>query len=175
MTMIETERLILRRPILEDFDLWAEMMAHEDAARFLGGAQPKAAVWRTLMTVRGAWELTGVSMFAVVEKASGKWVGRGGPWQPHEWPGTEVGWGLHPDSWGKGYALEAAVAAMNYAFDTLGWTEVVHAIDPAHERSPALARRLGSTNRGPGRLPAPFATSPVDIWGQTRDAWRARR
>lgn len=52
-----------------------------------------------IMQMVGAWELTGVSMFSIIEKASGKWVGRAGPWQPFAWPGTEVGWGLHPDAW----------------------------------------------------------------------------
>lgn len=36
------------------------------------------------------------------------------------------------------------------------------------------ARRLGSVNRGAGRLPPPFHNHPIDIWGQTRDEWRAR-
>jgi hypothetical protein len=35
--------------------------------------------------------------------------------------------------------------------------------------------RLGSVNRGPGKLPAPLENETVDLWGQTADAWRARR
>ena len=33
-------------------------------------------------------------MFSVIEKDSGRWIGRIGPWQPEGWPGTEVGWSL---------------------------------------------------------------------------------
>ncbi len=41
--------------------------------------------------------------------------------------------------------------------------------------SQAVARRLGSSNLGTGSLPAPYDTAPIDIWGQSREAWRARR
>ena len=92
------------------------------------------------------------------------------------WAGlVQIGWALHPDAWGKGYAYEAAAATMDYAFDVLGWDDVIPSIDPDNTASQRLAERLGSTNRGPGRLPAPYEASTVDRWGQTRDAWRARR
>jgi RimJ/RimL family protein N-acetyltransferase len=172
--MIETERLLLRPVQVGDLDRWAEMMADEEACRYVGGVQPKAMVWRSLMTMAGAWALTGVAMFSVVEKSTARWVGRVGPWQPFGWPGTEVGWSLHPDAWGKGYALESARAMMDYAFTTLGWTTVIHCIDPKNTPSQRVAERLGSRKLGPGRLPAPYANDPVDLWGQTREEWMSR-
>lgn len=173
--MIETERLLLRKPLLEDLDRWADMMADERSAKHIGGVQAKAIAWRGLMTVAGAWEVTGVAMFSVIEKATGQWIGRIGPWQPHGWPGTEVGWGLHTDAWGKGYAVEAATASLDYAFDVLGWADVIHCIHPANTPSQKVAERLGSVNRGPSKLPPPYENDPVDIWGQTREEWKARR
>ena len=173
--VLQTERLTLRPIALEDFPRWAEMMADPEAARFLGGAQPAATAWRGFMTMAGAWSLTGVSMFSVVERDSGRWLGRIGPWRPHDWPGTEVGWGLHPEAQGKGYGLEAATAAIDYAFDVLGWTEVIHCIDPENLPSIRLAERVGSYNQGPTRLPPPFDQLAIDRWGQTREQWRARR
>jgi RimJ/RimL family protein N-acetyltransferase len=149
-------------------------MADGEASRFIGGPQPRAAAWRGFMTMAGAWAMTGFSMFSVIDRASGRWLGRIGPWRPEGWPGPEVGWGLVRAAWGQGYAFEAASAAIDWAFDHLGWDEVIHSIDPANAPSQALARRLGSTNRGPGRLPEPLQDEPVDIWGQTREAWRAR-
>lgn len=159
---------------MADFPRWAELMADPETARFIGGVQAPAATWRAMMSMAGAWSLTGVAMFSVIERETGLWLGRIGPWQPLGWPGTEVGWSLHPDAHGKGYAMEAAVASIDYAFDVLGWTEVIHCIDPDNVPSQKLADRLGSTNRGPGTLPAPFETARVDIWGQSRDQWRAR-
>jgi RimJ/RimL family protein N-acetyltransferase len=173
--MIETERLLLRLPSLDDIDRWAELMADADAARFIGGVQPKPVVWRIVMSQAGAWALTGVGMFSVIEKSTGRWLGRVGPWCPLGWPGTEVGWALHPDAQGHGYALEAARASMDYAADVLGWTDIIHSIDPANVASQRLAERLGSVNRGMGRLPAPYEDMPVQLWGQTRDEWKARR
>ena len=173
--ILETERLTLRPTALEDFPRWAELMADPETARFIGGVQAPAATWRAMMSMAGAWSLTGVAMFSVIEHETGLWLGRIGPWQPLGWPGTEVGWSLHPDAHGKGYAMEAAIASIDYALDVLGWTEVIHCIDPDNVPSQKLAERLGSTNRGPGTLPPPFETARVDIWGQSRDQWRARR
>ncbi len=172
---IETERLILRLPLIEDFDPYAELHANEDAARHIGGVLLRAPAWRKFLQMPGAWAMQGYAMFSLVEKASGRWVGQAGPWQPVGWPGTEVGWALHPSSWGKGYAREAAVASIDWVFANLGWSEVIHSIAPENHASQALAARLGSTNRGPGKLPPPHADVPIDIWGQSREQWLARR
>ena len=169
---VETPRLILRVPRLEDLDPWAAMMADEETARFIGGVVSREVMWRGLMTMIGAWHATGVSMFSVVEKSTGRWVGRLGPWMPEGWPGPEVGWAIVRDRWGRGYATEGAAAAMEFAFNRLGWTDVIHSIAPDNIASQHVARKLGSRNRGPGRLPPPFTESPVDIWGQTLEEWR---
>ena len=114
-------------------------------------------------------------MFSVIETATGRWIGRLGAWSPADWPGNEIGWGLAREAWGKGYAQEGAAAAMDWAFDTLGWREVIHCIDPDNGASQAVARRLGSASLRQGRLPPPYDGEPVDIWGQTREQWRARQ
>lgn len=172
---IETERLVLRVPSAEDFDAYAELLADEEACRYIGGHMPRAAAWRKFLQMPGAWLIQGFGMFSVIDKASGQWLGQMGPWQPAGWPGTEVGWAFRRSAWGKGYATEAAIAAMDWACDYLGWTDIIHSIDPDNQASQALARRLGSRNRGPGRLPAPFDAAEVEIWGQTREQWHARR
>lgn len=171
---LETERLILRPPADVDLDGWAEMMADPEAARFIGGVQPRANAWRFMAAMAGSWALNGFGMFSVIEKASGRWLGRIGPWRPEDWPGTEVGWGLHPSAWGQGYAVEAAEATIDWVFDQLGWTEVIHCIDPENAPSRKVAQRLGSTNRGLGKLPPPYEATQIDIWGQTAARWRAR-
>jgi len=173
--VIETERLILRLPEASDLDGWASMTADPDTMRFIGGVASRAEAWRQLCTMRGAWDIRGFAMFSVIERASGQWVGRLGAWEPEGWPGKEVGWGVAPAFAGRGYAYESAVAAMVHVFDTLGWTEVIHSIDPENARSIALAQRLGSTNLGPTQLPEPYHTARVDAWGQSAAQWRTRR
>lgn len=172
---IETERLILRPPQSNDFDGYAALMGDAQAARFIGGQQVRALAWRSFLASAGAWTIQGFSMFSVLEKSSGQWLGRLGPWYPEGWPGTEVGWGLARSAWGKGYACEGAVAAIDWTFEHLDWAEVIHCIDPANTPSQALAQRLGSTCRGPGKLPAPYEDAPFEIWGQTREQWLAKR
>ena len=172
---LETERLILRQPQVGDFDRYAELLGDAQAARYIGGQLSRAAAWRRFLQMPGAWALQGFGMFSIVEKASGRWLGQLGPWKPEGWPGNEVGWSFHPDAWGNGYATEAAIAAIDWAFDQLGWDDIIHCIDPGNLASQRLAARLGSRNQGPGRLPAPYEDSPTDIWGQSREQWRARR
>lgn len=172
---IETPRLLLRVPTAADLDAWAAMMEDREAARFIGGVMPRSMTWRAMMTVIGAWHSYGFAMFSVFEKATGRWVGRLGPWKPEGWPGTEIGWAIVRDCWGRGYAPEGAIAATNWAFDQLGWTHIIHSIAPDNVASQAVARKLGSRNLGPGTLPPPFQESRIDIWGQSRDEWRAAR
>jgi len=171
---LETPRLILRPPRADDLDAWAEMMLDEPSARFIGGTMPRAVCWRQLMTMIGAWHAQGFAMFSVIEKESGRWLGRVGPWQPEGWPGTEIGWAIVRQCWGRGYAGEAAAVATDWAFDTLGWANVIHSIAPANLSSQRVAQKLGSRNLGPGKLPPPFADDRVDLWGQSREEWRLR-
>ena len=171
---IETARLTLRPLRPEDFQPWAAFAADEPTMRHIGGVQARSQAWRGFMSVAGAWAMNGWSMFSVIEKASGRWVGRLGPWAPADWPGTEVGWGIVRDCWGQGYASEGAAAAIDWAFESLGWTEVIHCIDPDNAASQGVARRLGSRLLRQGRLPPPYDEPLVDIWGQSREAWRAQ-
>ncbi|MCJ0824641.1 GNAT family N-acetyltransferase [Luteimonas sp. 50] len=172
---LETERLILRQPRIGDFERYAELLGDAQAARYIGGQLSRAAAWRRFLQMPGAWSLQGFGMFSVVDKASGRWLGQIGPWKPEGWPGNEVGWSFHPDAWGRGYATEAGAAAIGWAFDNLGWDDIIHCIHPDNRASQQLAMRFGSRNLGPARLPAPYEDSPNEIWGQGRDEWRARR
>lgn len=170
-----TERLILRPPRPEDFDGWMELMGDPVAARFIGGAQPPAAAWRGFTCMAGAWALYGFGMFSVLERATGRCIGRLGPWRPHGWPGDEIGYGLVRGAWGKGYATEGCTAAIDWALEQLGWTGFIHCIAPDNTASQAVATRLGSRRVGPTRLPPPFEDAAVELWAQSADDWRARR
>ena len=173
--LLVTEHLILRPPAAEDLDGWAAFHADPEAMRFLGGVVSRAASWRMLCTMAGAWHIRGFSMFSLIERSSGRWVGRVGPWQPEGWPGTEVGWGVLPEFAGRGYAREAAVASIDFAVEMLHWDEVIHCIDPANSASIKLAERLGAVDRGPTTLPAPLDVFAVNRWSQSAAEWKARR
>ena len=172
---VETARLILRQPRLSDLEPWAQFMADPEAANHIGGVQPRSVVWRSLAAMAGAWAIAGFGMFSVLEKSSGEWIGRLGPWNPDGWPGTEVGWGIRREYWGRGYASEGSIAAIDWAFAQLGWTEVIHTIAPENQSSIALARRLGSAKLRSTHLPPPYAHLEVDVWGQSRAQWQMQR
>lgn len=59
----------------------------------------------------------------------------------------EVGWHLHPDSWGHGFATEAATAALAKGFAD-GLAEIHAMVRPGNDRSAAVCRRLGMTPQG---------------------------
>jgi RimJ/RimL family protein N-acetyltransferase len=177
---LTTARLILRPPQHEDFDGFAEMAAEEETMRFIGGVAPRDAAWRTMAQLAGSWPLLGYGMFSVLRRDTGEWIGRLGPWRPGgkegSWPGDEVGWGLKASAAGQGYALEGATAAIDWAFDQLGWDHVIHCIDKANAPSIALATRLGSQReRADVRLAPPFEDAIVDIYGQSKAQWKARQ
>jgi RimJ/RimL family protein N-acetyltransferase len=169
-----TERLTLRPPSAEDFEGWVAFCADPETMHHLGGVQGRGQAWRTLCTMAGAWQIRGYAMFSMILRDTGQWIGRTGPWMPEGWPGEEVGWGVAREYAGKGFAYEAAVASIDYAFDILGWDKVIHTIDPANSASIALAERLGSYDQGPTRLPDPFEHITVRAWGQSKAEWAAR-
>ena len=144
--IIETERLILR-PLdgNKDFEAWFEMTSDAETMEFIGGsALNRGQSWRSMAMMIGHATIRGYSMFAVVEKDTDKFVGRIGPWFPEMWEAPEIGWGLTKSATGKGYAVEAARACVDYAFNDLGWDNVIHCIDAKNVGSIKVAERIGS-------------------------------
>ena len=145
MTVLETDRLIMRPLTGDDFADYAAMLADRQVAGGLAesvGSSP-ADAWRSLAMFIGHRGIRGYSHWALVEKATGRFVGRAGPWQPHGFPGLGVGWCLAREHWGKGYATEAARASLGYCLEELGAREVISVILPENSRSIAVAERIG--------------------------------
>jgi RimJ/RimL family protein N-acetyltransferase len=163
-TGIETDRLILRKWRESDIAANTEMLSDPLSARFITAdrkpvTEPMAG-WRNSAVMAGHWALHGFGMFAVEEKSSGKFAGRVGPFYPPVWPGFEVGWGIAKEFRGRGYALEAALAAIEWTFATFELDRIVHCIDRENTASQAVARRLGACNEGETML----LGHPVDLW-----------
>lgn len=169
LPVIHTDRLILRPPSPEDFDAWADFSADEEVMRYIGGTQPRSVAWRTMAMHAGSWHLKGFGLFSVLERTSGKWIGRAGPWQPDGWPEPEIGYSLARENWGRGYASEAASAALAWAFETLRWTKAVHYIIPENLASIAVAKKIGSQFLAETLLPPPISSEQTFlIYGQSR-------
>jgi RimJ/RimL family protein N-acetyltransferase len=145
--VLETERLILRGFQPGDFEPFADFYASE-ASHFVGGPQERPLAWRRVASYAGGWALCGFGKFLVQEKASGRAVGIVGPWYPDGWPEPEIGWTILPEFQRRGYAMEAALCSLNYAYDKLGWATAMSAIFPGNEPSIKMAERLGAKRDG---------------------------
>ena len=172
--MIETERLKLRPWCSADIAPNTAMLSDPGTARFItADGKPVAnelVGWRNAAIMAGHWVLHGVGMFVVEEKASGKFAGRVGPWFPPGWPGFEVGWGIASEFRGKGYAVEAARAAIDWSFATFEIDRIVHCIDHENAASRAVARRLKADKQGETDLFGHVA----EVWVTTRHSWMAQ-
>jgi RimJ/RimL family protein N-acetyltransferase len=58
-------------------------------------------------------------------------------------PAVEIGWRLHPDFWSRGFATEAASAALQFGFEEAGLTEIVAFTTTMNTRSQAVMMRIG--------------------------------
>jgi RimJ/RimL family protein N-acetyltransferase len=172
--LIETERLKLRRWRETDIAPNTQMLSDPDTARFItSDGKPitdEFVGWRNSAIMAGHWALHGFGMFVVEEKGSGKFIGRVGPWLPPSWPGFEIGWGIAREFRGKGYALEAARASIDWAFAIFEIDRIIHCIDRENVASQAVARRLGAKKTREMNL---FGHA-ADVWVTERDAWTAR-
>jgi RimJ/RimL family protein N-acetyltransferase len=80
---------------------------------------------------------------------------------------VEIGWHLHPDAWGRGYASEAARAVLAHGF--AGGLEEVHAVTHlTNEPSQAVCRRIGMEHRG---VTHKWYVEPSEHFVATREAW----
>ncbi len=168
---LETSRLVLRQPVESDLDGWAAFDNDARATKFFGGPKSRADAWEMLASAAGMWALRDCGLFSVLEKGSGRWIGRVGPWKP-EGATAEVGWAILPSEWGKGYAHEAASAAIDWVIDHLAWTQINHCIDADNGASIRLAEKLGSRWL---RSELDAHGKPTQVYGQTSESWIAGR
>ncbi|MEZ5315981.1 MAG: GNAT family N-acetyltransferase [Vicinamibacterales bacterium] len=151
MVVLETSRLTLRPP--EEADLDAFVDIHEDPEVLsyltrLGDASGRAAGWRTIALLIGHWALRGYGQWTVVERASGEIIGRVGLWAPEGWPGVELGWIIRRSRWNEGFATEAALAAVDFAFTHTDVTYLISQIRSDNTASIRIAQKLGATLDG---------------------------
>lgn len=144
---LTTARLTLRALSNDDFPTVAAFYA-SDRAKHVGGPATAEQTWRMLATELGHWSLRGYGRWAVEETATGAFAGIIGPWYPLGWPEPEIGWDLMNGFEGKGYATEAAMAALSYAYSDLGWPTAISLVAPPNDGSRRVAQRMGAVQEG---------------------------
>jgi RimJ/RimL family protein N-acetyltransferase len=150
--MIETERLILRNWREEDIEPFIRHTNTPAVMRWLGGVKTKEDHRTAFRDRIMHWQESGFTFWAVERKADAALLGFCGlkladsAGSPIEGM-LEIGWRLREDAWGQGYAKEAAIASLDFAFETLGADRVVAITFVGNEPSWGLMERLGMKRR----------------------------
>ena len=145
---LHTDRLLLRAVHSDDIDALAAMQANPEVRRFLGDGTllNREQAWVLMERMLGQWALRGYGVFAVDH--GGSFAGWAGVLHPLEWPEPELGYSLDQPYWGRGIATEAARAARDWAFATLGVERLASFIRPDNIRSKRVAEKLGAVREG---------------------------
>lgn len=144
-----TQRLIVRELTEADAPALHELHRRDEVMRWLDrtlstGVEDelrRLARWRE-------YERDGFGFFGIELRETGALAGVLILKPFDDLPHVDLGWRLHPDHWGRGYATEAARGAVTYAFGTLGLDELAAATLPDNVRSRAVMERLGMTYAG---------------------------
>jgi len=154
--LIETERLLLRKPEQEDADDLLGFVGDDEVMRWIGGeAGGREAAIEHVERWIARWDANGVGPFAVVY--DGRVIGRVGllVWDRRSWQTstyeragehaiTELGWALARAHWGQGLATEAARAVREWTYAERGVERLISLIDPKNTRSVRVADKLGA-------------------------------
>ncbi|HEY2443169.1 MAG TPA: GNAT family N-acetyltransferase [Streptosporangiaceae bacterium] len=144
-----TDRLVMRRWRDADREPYAQMNSDPTVMRYFPALQDRAASDVGIDRMEALFERQGFGLWALELAGTGEFIGFTGlnP-MPEGVPGSgrmEVGWRLVERAWHRGYATEAATAAVDVAFGGIGLREVWSMTAVLNKPSQAVMRRLGMT------------------------------
>jgi len=139
---LHTARLTLREYRREDFDAFAAHCADPVSAAHLVPADRQTA-WRIFCSQAGLWLIHGAGWWAIEEKETGQLIGSVGAFFREESSVMELGWNTYRAFWGRGFANEAAAAALHHALAIRREPKVRALIASANASSLRVAERLG--------------------------------
>jgi len=175
---LETDRLILRTPRLQDAEYY---VAYKMSARakFTGGPIDRNAAQAGFFKIAGQWVIRGYGLFMATTRDDPETViGGFGVFHPLKWREPEFGWTLYDvAAEGKGYVTEAMRAIIPWAWPVMGVDTAQSHIDEGNHASVAVARALGATldaetTRIENADGGEFADhdTPVNIWRHQKGA-----
>lgn len=141
--VLETARLVLRPPVIEDFAAYARLMASPRAVH-MGGPYDLSGAWGWFCHDVAQWQLFGHGALMIDLKSADICVGQVGINAGPRFPERELGWMLYDGYEGNGYATEAASRMRDWAFTEHGFGTLVSYIDATNTASAAVAVRLGA-------------------------------
>lgn len=146
---LRTQRLLLRPWRKDDVAAFVAMSADPAVMEFLRPFPDREACEAWVGRARSHWEQHGFGQWVVELPGEQSFIGVVGlatvSYEAHFTPAIEIAWRLLRALWRRGYANEAAQAALDYGFDKLGLAEIVAVTVPANLRSLRVMERLGMT------------------------------
>lgn len=144
---VRTARLLMRRWRASDRAPFADLNADPEVMRYFPSPLDRAASDDLIDRLEQLFDEQGFGLWALEVLATGEFIGFTGlnP-MPRGVPGAggqEVGWRLARDAWHKGYATEAAQAALDTGFISLGLAEICSMTSVLNKPSQAVMQRLG--------------------------------
>jgi len=150
--MLTTDRLILRQWTEDDFAPFYRMCSDPDVMEFFPSRLTEEESDAMARKIQSLIQERDWGFWAVELRGLDKFIGFTGLHMPRAnlpfAPCVEVGWRLAKEHWNKGYATEAATAALHYAFEQLVLDEVVSFTAQTNQRSQAVMEKLGMSNAG---------------------------
>jgi RimJ/RimL family protein N-acetyltransferase len=147
---LKTERLILRPWTDADFAPFAAMSADPKVMEHFPATLTRTESDNVATILKSDIEIMGYGFWALEVPGVAPFIGFTGirpvTFEAHFVPAVEIGWRLAPAHWGKGYASEAAHAALDFGFGPLGLPEIVSFTVTGNTRSQAVMQRLGMTH-----------------------------
>lgn len=144
--VVQTARLCLRRMAATDIEPVARMFSDPEVMRYsITGTRDREASVAWLERSIAVYDEHGFGFLAAIERKSGEYVGHVGL-LPQEVDGqreVEIGYWLRRQSWGLGYATEAARACRDHGLDALDRERLISIIVPSNERSRRVAQKIG--------------------------------
>jgi len=146
---LRTERLLLRRWLPADREVFAALNADPVVTEYLPGTLSREESDAMLARLEAHFGRHGFGFWAV-ETSDGScagFVGLSVPrFESHFTPCVEIGWRLAPRHWGHGYATEGARAALAFGFEEVGLEEIVSFTVPDNVASRRVMQKIGMTN-----------------------------
>jgi RimJ/RimL family protein N-acetyltransferase len=146
MTILHTNRLIMRPYDDSDFDRMAELHGTQTVmAHMRDGAIDRDEARRYFESYLSDWAKTGISVWALLRGADSAYIGECGFWVREGFPGKSLRYILAESYWNQGYGLEAATAALRWGFEekNISWVSAVS--HTANSGSVRILERLGLT------------------------------
>jgi RimJ/RimL family protein N-acetyltransferase len=143
---LRTERLDLRPLTLADASHMRALLTDPDWIRNIGDRNihsDEAAAAYIEQKIRPSYEADGFGFLAVIERASGAWLGIAGVVKRAVLEHPDVGFAFLPAARGKGYAREAAAAVLRETHDRLGFARVVAIVNPDNAASRRVLEAIG--------------------------------